>query len=93
MSINEKRIYIWDLAYKIAYKNDKGELRKLSSNESDFIHVILDFGYDYVDRILEGRTSLQEQIDFDSEEFEKKLDNDIIKIKEIAKKYSIKIKR
>ena len=85
-SLKEKMFEAYKLAYRIAYTEDD-EVRPLTDAEEELPSHATVWGWvdglteKYLQRMIEGRCSLQESIDFDMTEFERQVDEDIVAMK------------
>ena len=83
MSMEDKRALVDKLAVKIGYHSSDLDL---SPEDENFVWGLIDFGYRN-DLIIEGRCSLKETMEFDSEVWEKQMDEDIEKLKNLEAQY------
>ena len=67
MSIQQKIKRNMFIAWYLGYRRDK---------QNDIVWTLIDFGYSYFFKILEGRCSLQASIDFSMKKFEMEVNQD-----------------
>jgi len=92
LSMEEKRLLSYHIATKISFADDECiETRNLDDDETDAVFNVVDGMYSFIDKVLSGRCSIQQSIDFDICIWENRIESDIIYFTDLMEKYSIQI--
>lgn len=91
LSMEEKGQLACHIAVKISFEDDYIQTRELDDEDYNPVFVLVDFGYSYIHKIMEGRCSLQASLNFDIGKAENKMESDIIHMTDLMDKYNLSI--